>query len=218
MTITFPRDLPEPHNMRQVRFEPVYSQVRAPTRGGLVQVANVGADLWSARYETAPLRETEAETWKAWLHSLRGGARLFRMWNPLRRYALGYASGYGGLSRSGGGSFDGTANLSAIGGSRDTVTINTLPASFVLAAGDLVSFPLGAGHQSLHRVIEGGTASVGGSLTVTVEPTVPLGATTSSTVDLVKPWCYGVLDPRTVSGPWQVGRVASVSFEAMQVY
>ena len=34
--------------MRSVRFEPSYSQVRAVTRGGLVQVANVGIDLWTA--------------------------------------------------------------------------------------------------------------------------------------------------------------------------
>lgn len=204
--------------MRQVRFEPVYNQVRAPTRGGLVQVANVGADLWSAKYETVPLREAEAEAWKAWLHSLRGGARLFRMWNPLRRYALAYPGGYADLDRAGGGDFDGTANLSAIGTSRDTITINTLPASFVLTVGDLVSFPMGTSNRSLHRVIEGGTGSLGGSLTVTVEPSVPLGASTGVTVDLVKPWCLGVLDPRTVSGPWQVGRIAAVTFDAMQVY
>lgn len=218
MTITFPRDLPEPHRMRQVRFEPVYTQVRAPTRGGLVQVANVGADLWSARYETVPLREAEAEAWKAWLHSLRGGARLFKMWHPLRRYALAYPGGYAGLDRAGGGAFDGTANLDAIGVARDTVTIDTLPQSFVLTVGDLISIPLGVGHRTLHRVVEGGTSGVGGSVTVTVEPTVPLGATTDSTVDLEKAWCYGVLDPRTVSGPWQVGRIAAVSFEALQVY
>ena len=205
MTITFPRDLPEPLNIRAPRFEPSYMQVRSPTRGGLVQVVNVGVDLWSARYETAPMREVEAESWKAWLHSL-------------RRYALGYPNGYGGLNRAfGAGAFDGTANLSAIGTAKDTVTLTTLPVGFTLAPGDMLSFPVGT-FQTLHRVIEGGAASNAGSLTLTVEPTVPLAATTSVTVTLVKPWCHGVLDPRSVSGPWQLGRVAAVSFDAMQVY
>lgn len=219
MTITFPRDIPEPVQIRGCTFQPLYAQVRAPTRGGLTQVANIAPDLWEIKYETPPLREAEAGIWHAWLQSLRGGARLFKAWNPVRRYAVTYPSGYGGMSRAGGGSFDGTATLSAIGGTLDTVTLTALPASFVLAPGDMLSFPFSSAvGQSLHRVVENATANGSGAMTVTVEPTIPLAATTGVTVSLEKPWCKAVLDPRTVQGPWTLGRRSAVSFQAVQVY
>lgn len=220
MTITFPRDMPEPLAVRSCSFNPLYMQVRAPTRGGLTQVANVAPDLWEMKYETPPLREADAGVWHAWLQSLRGGARLFKATHPLRRYALGYPAGYGALTRAGGGgAFDGTCILFAIGEALDTVTLSTLPASFVLGAGDMLSFPFASGlGQTLHRVVEGATANGSGALTVTVEPTLPLAAATGVTVSLLAPWCKAVLDPKSVTGPWQVGRRSAVSFSAVQVY
>lgn len=219
MTITFPRDLPDPPRIRTCKFDVDYQQVRAPTRGGLVQVVNTGVDLWTARYETVPLREAAAESYRAWAHSMRGGARFFRMWNPIRRYAISYPAGYGSLTRAGGGSFaDGTATLSAIATLRDTITLTTLPASFAFKAGDLVSIPFGSAGRTLHRVMENATASGAGSATITIEPTIPLAVTTGVTADLLKPWCKGVIDPRTVQSQWSAGRMASVVFEATQVF
>lgn len=218
MTITFPRNFPS-YRFRQARFWVDYQQVRAPTRGGLVQVANVGVDLWRARYETVPLREVEAEQWLAWLHSLRGGAFLFRMWNPIRRYTIAHPNGFAALTRAGGGSFAaGTVTLTTIAAPRDAVTLSTLPAGFVFTVGDLVSIPFGAAGRSLHRVVLGAAANGSGVATVTVEPTVPLAVTTGATCDLVEPWCKGVLDPQSVQSGWSAGRVSSVSFDAVQVY
>lgn len=219
MTITFPRDLPDPHNIKSCRFDVQHQQVRAPTRGGLVQVAAVGVDLWVASYETAPMREVEAEAWRAWLHSLRGGALFFKMCNPVRRYALAYPTGYGALTRAGGGSFSaGTATLSAIATTRDTITLTTLPASFVLTVGDLVSIPFGSAGRALHRVVEGATANGSGQATVTIEATIPLAVSTGVTVDLLKPWCNGVVDAKSIKSQWTGGRMCSIAFDATQVY
>ncbi len=219
MTITFPRDLPDPFRIRQADFDVDYQQVRAPTRGGLVQVANVGADLWRAKFVTVPLHEEEAEAWRAWLHSLRGGAKLFRMWSPVRRYGINYPNGYGALTRAGGGSFSaGTATLSAIATARDTITLTTLPAGLVFRLGDLISIPFGTDGRTLHRAVEQATANGSGEAMITVEPTVPIAVTTGATVDLVKPWCKGVVEANSIKSTWTPGRMCAISFDAVQVY
>lgn len=215
-SLTWPREMPARMPFRAVTFEPTYQQTRAPTRGGLIQVANIGIDLWSARYETPPLHLSEALPWKAWLHSLRGGARMFKAWDPVRRYAKAYAAGYGGLVVTGGAAFDGTATLAAIATPLDAVLLTGLPASFKLGTGDLISFPAGTS-QTLHEVISGGSANGSGSMWVVVEPTVPLTAVTGVQVQLDKPWFTAVVDARSIQSPWQLGRRAPVSFSATQV-
>ena len=216
MTLVFPRDMPEPVRFKTATFQPSYMQLRGVSRGGLNQVVNAGADLWQMSFETPPLAETEAMVWQSFLHSLRGGTRLFKAWHPLRRYAQNYRNGYASLTRASGGSFDGTANLQAISGPRDQITLSTLPAGFVLLPGDMASFAIGTAYRALHRVTEGGTANGSGVLTVTVEPFVSLAAATGVTVDLEKPWCKAVLDDGSVSGPWQLSRRSPVKFQAVQ--
>ncbi len=221
MAITFPRDFPNAGlatRFNDVVFMPMFMQVRAPTRGGLVQVALVGPSLWQMEYKTRLMPEREFEEWRAWLSSLRGGARLFKAWDPLRRYARAYRQGYGALTRAGGGSFSaGTANLLSIASSRDEITISTLPASFVFSLGDMISIPFGSS-RSLHRVIEAATASAGGQVTVGVEPALPLGVTTGATVDLASPWCFAVLDGESVTETRDLNRLGAVSFKATQTY
>lgn len=221
MTITFPRDMLELPGDRTLiarcQFDPMYQQAVAPTRGGLVQVANLGADLWFMQYATAPLDYQQAMEWLAFLHSLRGGLRTFKAWHPLRRYPLGYPTGFAGLTRAGGGAFDGTCTLSTISGPRDQITLTTLPVSFAFNIGDMVSFPMGS-TQCLVRVLEAATADGSGIATLLIEPTVPLAATTSVTATLTKPWCHAVVDAKSIRGPIGPGYVEAVSFSAMQTY
>lgn len=221
MAITFPRDMPElPGNrtlIRECSFDPMFQQIVAPTRGGLVQVANIGTELWAMKFATSPLDYQQAMEWMAWLHSLRGGARSFKAWHPLRRFPYAYPSGFGGMTRAGGGSFDGTCTLNAIGGSRDTITLTTLPASFAFSIGDMVSFPAGAS-QVLVRVLESATANGSGAVTLTIEPALPVSAVTGVTATLTKPWCLAVVDAQSIQGPVQPGFVQAVSFNAVQTY
>lgn len=222
MAITFPRDMPEQAGNRMLikdcDFKPLYQQTVAPYRGGKVQVANLGADLWSMSYATAPLDYQQAMEYMAWLQSLRGGTRTFKAWHPLRRYPWAYQNGVESMTRAGGGAFDGTCTLSAIGTNRDTITLSNLPANFAFTVGDLVSFPMGSS-QCLVRVMETVTGSGAGSVTLTVEPFVPLAATPGTTaVTVIKPWCLAVVDAKSISGPMQPGYVQSVSFQAVQTY
>lgn len=220
MAIVYPRDMPELSGRclwNQVDFAPAYMQARAPLRGGVVQVINIGADLWTMSYVTSALTHQQAMDYMAWLHSLRGGARLFKAWHPLRRYPYLYPNGFGGLNRAGGGSFDGTCTLSAIGAARDTISLSTLPAGLQISVGDMVSFAIGAS-RGLVQVLDAAVANGAGAVTLTVEPFVPLAASVGAAATLVKPWCLAVLDPSSVSGPVQPGFVQSISFKATQTY
>jgi hypothetical protein len=216
MAITFPRDMPT------LRFRPgstlaIERQLaQSPTRGALVQVAELGTPIWKARYQTVPVREAVGLQWEAWLASLRGGARTFRAVHPFRRTALAYPGGYGGLTRHGGGAFDGTCTLSAVATPLDAVTLSGLPSTFVLSVGDLLSFSPAGSRQALHRVVEGGTASAG-VLVVGVEPALKPGATIGATVSMLSPWAKAVVDQKTIRIDWQAPALATVTFEAWQV-
>lgn len=222
MAVTFPRDLIEIDSrlpLRQLSFRPMYTQVRGLSRGARPHVANIAPDLWVAEFVTHILTYDQALEQEAWLQSLDGGARLFKMWHTLCRYPRNYPNGIAGMTRAGGGAFDGTCNLQAIGTQRDTVTLNTLPAGFVFKVSDMLSFPIASpSSQSLHRVIEAGTADGSGAVTLSVRPTLVLPATTNVTVDLIKPWCLGVVDSESINCTYSGDQFATVSFSAMQTY
>lgn len=217
MTITYPRDMPDPLRLQTVRFDPRYAQVQAATRGGLVQVANVGRDLWTMNYETVLISEREAFALTAWLASLRGGARTFKAWHPLRRFVLGYPRGYSGLIVPGGAAFNGAAVLDGVGAQFDTIDLTGLPYGFALAPGDMLSFAFGSGRQALHRIIEPASANGIGAVTVAVEPAVIPGFSTGAAVSFTKPWCKAVVDAASISVSWQTNRRAVIGFGATQV-
>lgn len=208
MTITYPRDLIEPFLPAPgCLFEPREIQARNPARGGQVQVVGLGPTIWTMKYQTVLLSESEAAAWESWLSSLRGGRRLFKAWHPMRRYGLAYPGGPAG--------FDGECTRTAIGGSLDTVTLSGLPVGYVLSVGDLMSWEHATNSQALHRVTEGATANGSGVATVTVEPEIR-PSPGSSDVSLHKAWCHAVLDAGTDDVRWVPGRRASVSFSATQ--
>lgn len=223
MTITFPRDLPElPGNrllFNQAEFEPQYQNTVSPFRGGLVQVFNLATDLWAMNFATVKMDYQQGTEYMAWLHSLRGGLRTFRAWHPLRRFPFLYPNGFASMTRGTGGAFDGTATLTAIGVSRDTITLTQLPSNFAISIGDMVSFPMTGAGQCLLRVMEAATANGVGTVTLTVEPWVPLAATAGTNqVTLVKPWCLAVVDAKSIKGPMRPGHYDQITFSAVQTY
>jgi len=216
VTISYPRALPANRFRGGSRFWLERQATRSPTRGGLVQVAELGSPLWRVRYETAPFVGADGDAWEAWLDSLRAGAKTFKAVHPFRRFARAYPNGYDGMTKHGGGSFDGTAILEEVSEALDTVELSGLPSSFVLSAGDHLSFSPAGSKQAFHRVVEGGTAS-SGVVTVTVEPILKPGATLEISVSLASPWFKAVVDQQTVDTAWDIAGHCTVSFEAWQV-
>src|SRR5689334_21143863 len=108
-SITFPIDMPVRadghHPFETARFDPMYTQTVAPTRGSQMQVANLASDLWMMEFTSHPLDLEEGLQYQSWLQSLRGGLRLFKAWHPLLRYPQFYPDGWTGLSAAHGGAF-----------------------------------------------------------------------------------------------------------------
>lgn len=219
MTITHPRSLYAIDDIARVTMRPLHQQVRAPSRGGNPGAAELGRDLWAFDYGLVALPEARAMAWEAWLSSLRGGLRPFKAVQPLRRYLQAYPAGYGGLTRNGGGAFDGSAVVVASAAS-DQITIGTLPNGLAFAPGDLLSLTYTSGLQALHRVIEAAT-SVAGEVTLMVEPRLIPGISAGNAVQLADPYCLAMLDVGS-SAPafqWVPGRRAEVlRFSAVQVF
>ena len=111
MAITFPRSLPT-RRFRPGSIVTLERQlVAAPTRGGIVQVAELGTPLWRAKYQTVPMLESDGRNWEAWLDSLRGGAKFFYALHPFRRFGQAYPNGYTGMTKHTGGAFGGVGLL-----------------------------------------------------------------------------------------------------------
>lgn len=220
MTITFPRDLPEPHKIRSMSFLPQYQQSMAPLRGGEVEAIDLGVPLWRPVFQTAILTETQGLIWEAWFESLGGSVRTFKAWNPLRRYALGYRAGYGGLL-VGGEPWNGTGILEDVAVQLDAIDVSGLPVGFKLAVGDMLSYSYATGRQALHRVFEAVTADGDGEATISVRPNVKPVPDEDAVVSFIKPWCKAIVDTKSIRVEWETqapDRMATVSFEAVQTH
>jgi hypothetical protein len=132
------------------------------------------------------------------------------------------------MTRAAGGAFDGTASSWAetINGDDDSlVTLNGLPAGLVLSIGDYVGFKWDAEgappdsyyRRALVRVVVGGVASAGGSVTVTSEPPVPLVVPVGAKAHLDRPACVMTmlsadtrLEPIDRSGGIRGGNIVAV--------
>lgn len=182
----------------------------SPQTGGRVSGVTAGFPLWRGRWSLgrALLRAT-SEDWRAFVSSLRGGQRAFFGRDYGRPFPLAYPKGFLGLTRFGGGAFDGTATSWSVNADRDEVTLNGLPANLVLSVGDYVMWKwtgaeisgAGTARRALVRAVQAATASASGVAVVTVEPPlptlVPSGA--GSTADLANPCCVMRLDTSQTS-------------------
>jgi hypothetical protein len=220
---TFPRDMPlrsdGKHPFEQASFDPSYTQATAPTRGSMIQVVNLGPDLWAMTFQSHILDEEEAHQYQAWLQSLRGGARTFKAWHPMLEFPQAYAEGWGDLEVDSN-PFSGSCTLDAIAGTRDELSLVDLPDNFEFSIGDMVSIAMGSS-RTLHRVMEAATANGDGEVDITIEPIAPLALEVESPAQevlLERPYCLAVVDAKSIRGPWQGGRLARVSFNAIQTY
>ena len=219
MSITFPRDLPAVGFTAGSKFELERREVRSTTRGGQPQAVEIASPLWVMKFRTIPLSETDGEIVSAWLDSLRGGAKTFKAYNPVRQFPLLNPSGFGGLTRAGGGTFDGTATLAAVASTLDSITLSTLPSTFKISIGDMMSIGYASGRRTLHKALEAVTAS-GGVASFAIEPVLFPGGpiATAGAVTLAQPWCLATLDAGKPDVSWGIGRMASISFSATQSY
>ncbi len=218
MTITYPRDLPAWFlGMTQCAFTLDYLQEQDPTGDGDQLVRDVGPTLWNLDCKTQRLQSDKMGEMEAWVDSLENGGQPFWGYDWRRLGPLAYPNGIGGLSRAGGGTFDGTCTLGTVAGDNKSVPLTGLPVGFVLSPFDNLAFPYASGtRQALHRIVAGGVADGSGHVTVEVRPHVRVGWASGATVNLVKPSCIMKLVPGSYSPAQDPRGPGFVSFKAKQ--
>jgi hypothetical protein len=208
MAISYPRSIPEP--IRRVTFN-LKHFVKGSGMGG--PVVDSRDPLWVAEYDTPPLTNLQLVEWRAWWVSLRGGIMPIYGYDPKLPYPVRYPGGVSSLTRAGGGAFDGTATITAI--ATRSITLGTLPAGFILTAGDKIGLIHGT-RRSLHMIVESVTANGSGVATVSVEPKIPTTIfSTSSTANLVRPVCRMMVVADSWSNPTDID-AEPISFAAEQ--
>jgi len=214
MAIAYPRDFPDADVIAtRCSFDYATLGEMSRTAGGAITFQErMGGSLWQLSMTTKPLNETEYGKWHAWFLSLRGGAQSFAGRDPRRCWPLAYGPGVLLLMRAGGGAFDGTCNVTAVGG--NTITLGNLPASYKVSVGDYISFPW-LGGRALVKALEPITANASGvTAAITVGPWLRTPGTVPIVGTLVKAYCL----MRPLPGSWQGERALNepVSFQAIQ--
>lgn len=180
MSLTFPRSMPALGPARQV-FEPQRVDYETATSGGRSYGVAAGLPRWRAEWTLAnALTDVQSDEWRAFVASLKGAGREFYGRDVERPYPRAYRTGFGGLTRAGGGTFDGTAtswSQTIASDGQCLLTLNGLPASFQISMGDYVAFRWTTSSQprrALVRALEAGTANGSGVLaSLSVEPAIP---------------------------------------------
>ena len=167
----------------RLKFDIERVDLASPEASGRQGGVQAGWPLWSASFDIDRSDPVSGDLWRAFLDRLRGRQRLFFAINPARLYPRAYPVGFGGMTRAGGGAFDGSAlgwaqNIDADGNAM--LGLTGLPAGLVLNPGDLIGFKWDAagapaasyGRRTMARVVLPTNASGGGAATAMVEPPI----------------------------------------------
>lgn len=211
MAITFPRALP-PFGMQDCDFDLERYGTTNFTEGGETDFQEFADPRWRLSCRTVPLNAIDLRRCRAWIESLQGAAKFFLGRDPGYTGPAAYPDGLSGLTRAGGGAFDGTGAIADL--DAGTIDLTQLPAGFELTEGDYVGL-LESGARGLYRILEDVSADGGGAATVTVEPPVITDIFTSAaTYDVLSPACIMLLTEH--SAP-QGSETSDVSFSGLQV-
>jgi hypothetical protein len=214
MALPNPRVLPAELSFWSTSFTIEWA-VSAPfrARAGGVAVVETGSAAWRATFMSPPrYKKDDLLLIKAWFNSMRGGTFNFLAHDAARPFPRNYPSGFAGMTRAGGGAFDGTATVTAV--TATTIALSTLPANFVFKPADYISL-VKSGKYSLHQIMEAVNANGSGVATVTVEPPIVTSvfAPPSLTANLAFPLGLFVPDPRSWQGD-PTARRAACTFSA----
>lgn len=163
MALPTPIEMPSPLPVKAKSFDLNYAQLISPSGTGFSQTIERGPTLWSASYETPPLRDERDQVFQAFLDSLYGSMGTFLAFDPRRPRPYAYRN-IGGKPWVQSGQTD--AIVIAGNTANSTLQLGRLEPGAIISVGDYISHKIGRAWY-LYRVIVGGVA-VSNTLTVTV--------------------------------------------------
>lgn len=190
-SLVFP--IPMPQGVASEYFEPERVDAISPTTDGAVGGVTLGFPLWRARWTLGQsISRATSEEWRAFVAVLRGQQRTFLGYDQGRRYPLSAPAGFAGLTRAGGGAFDGSASSWSVNADRDEPTLSGFPPGFVVSVGDLIMWRWvtgGVQRRALCRSVRPAVANGSGVVTVIVEPPLPTLTPGTAVADMKEPTC-----------------------------
>lgn len=196
----------------QQAFEVERVDFHAPEAGGYLGGVQAGFPLWMGEWTIGRLGAAGSDDWRAWVASMRGAQKRFLGRDLARPYPKLHIDGFAGMTRAGGGVFDGSAtswSQSIDSAGNALLTLGGLPVALSLSKIDYIGFRWDAGgapagsywRRALVRVTEGAIANGSGNVTVTVEPPVPTAVVPVGAIaHLDYPACVMSLLPDTKLG------------------
>ena len=208
MSITYPINLLPGFPGWTTGFSLRWRQEQSTLASGRVLVKDMGSPLWTLRAASKVLSPNNLDAWRAKLNALENGLQTFLGYPMTRCYPIAYPNG----SWPTGGAFTGTAIVAAINANRKAISVQALPAGFVLSVGDYVSI---AG--DLHQVMEAATAN-GSGVTgqFEIRPHLWPAAVVGAAVSVARPACLMAIVPGSVSSDAQLNGWGSLSFAAIE--
>lgn len=186
--MTSPVAVPVEKFMSFSKFDLVQVTSGNVLRSGAGFTTSIAPAYWQVEGLSTPvLSRADKQALDAFFAKLGGGQVAALLYDPEKAFPLAYAeTGWTGLTVAGGSDpFDGTANLYAIT-DVNTVTVNSLPASFELTEGDHIGF-VKSGRYSLHLITDTVTGETGGNVDLSVSPPVPSYITAGADAVFEKP-------------------------------
>lgn len=209
MAVTFPRDKPASLRFSNYTFGLRRMQELHPLRSARTIAVDLGPSVWAVTASVVPRNETDLGAIRAFFDTLSSIEQAY-FYDPLREYPLAYRL-TGWL-----GGFTGVCTLASVAANNVEIGLSGLPSGFVLSPGDYIPWDYGTDSRALHRVVVGGTASGGGTLSVEVRPHVRPGWAVGPTASLYKPSARMFVVPDTYDDPVDPRRLSTPSFQAIQ--
>lgn len=172
--------------------------------GGEILKSELAPALWRGAVQLAVMEARPAAAVEALLAMLEVPGRAFEVCSPDLIGPVSDPMGAGLLGFA--------PTIHAIDEPGSTLRLAGLPIGYEITPGDMLSFSYGTNpvRQALHRFVEGDTASaIGQTAALTVVPHIRPGALVGATVELVRPWCKGVMIPGSVSYGSRVNGITS---------
>lgn len=206
MALIFPRAMPE-GGVDSQSFDIARVDYASPRTDGRQDSITAGFPLWRMSLTLNNGDVDETDEWRAWVLAQRGSQRLFFGRDLTRPFPRACPEGFDGMTRAGGGAFDGAATSWSFNTARDELTLTGLPPGLPLSLNDYAGFRWGAAgagaRRALVRAVEAGTASGAGVVTVTVEPPLPTIVPGGAVAYLNRPECL----MRLIPGETSIGEI-----------
>lgn len=214
MALTFPYSVAsfaDVLRMSTVRMKLVADQQISGMGGGKIIVADMSPKYWEFEVTLINMENALARRVQALIEALDESINDFYLYDPRAAYPLSDPTG-SILGAS-------AVKINSLNVNNKELTLNTLPSTYVLSAGDLLHFDFGTpAHRAFHRVVVGGAAVAGVSPSLEVRPHIQPGAVVGAAVTLIKPSARckmipGSFDPGTARQMMTTG----MGFKARQV-